>query len=124
MLIRTWRLAAILLTALSMGAALAHLLELPAKIALDGPTWVTLLNTLYPPAFGTVGATFEVLAVLSVTALAFLVRRRHPAFGWTLRDQWEYTHAVRAVLQVVALSAALTFSVIVETPRRVEISAR
>lgn len=37
---------------------------------------------------------------------------------WTqLRLQWEYTHALRAVLQIAAL-AALLFSVLAETPRR------
>jgi hypothetical protein len=39
--------------------------------------------------------------------------------AWTLlRVQWEYAHAVRAVLQVAALGA-LVLSVIAETPRRV-----
>lgn len=37
---------------------------------------------------------------------------------WTqLRVQWEYTHALRAGLQVAALGALL-FSVLAETPRR------
>ena len=157
MLLRTWRLVAIMLTALSMGAALAHLLEMPAKLNVDGAMWLTLLQTLYPPAFGTVGAACEVGAVVGVIALAFLVRRRRPAFGWTLlaaicliathaafwiwvapvnatmgpltpetlppewvrlRNQWEYTHAARAVLQIIAL-AALVLSILVETPANV-----
>jgi hypothetical protein len=155
MLLGTWRLVAIMLTALSMGTALAHLLEMPAKLNIGGAMWLTLLQTLYPPAFGTVGAAFEVGAVVGVVILAFLVRRRPPAFGWTLlaaicliathaafwiwvapvnatmgpltpetlppdwmrlRNQWEYTHAARAVLQVIALGA-LVLSIIVETPR-------
>ena len=59
-MLRSWRLATIMLTALSMGTAFWHLLEMPAKI-------------------------------------------------------WEYSHAVRAVLQIVAL-AALAYSVVLETP--------
>ncbi|MGZ8943084.1 MAG: anthrone oxygenase family protein [Methylobacter sp.] len=42
------------------------------------------MHTLYPPAFGTVGAFFEVGAVVLAAVLAFLVRHRQPAFGWTL----------------------------------------
>jgi hypothetical protein len=143
-----------MLTALSMGTALCHLLEMPAKITYDGALWLTLLQTLYPPAFGTIGAFFEVGAVVTAVVLAFLVRRRRPAFVWTLlgalclvaahaafwiwvapvnakmlpltvetlpadwlglRDQWEYTHAARAVLQIVALGA-LVLSILVEVP--------
>lgn len=143
-----------MLTALSMGVALCHLLEMPAKIAYDGALWLILLHTLYPPAFGTIGASFEVGAVVTAVVLAFLVRHRWPAFGWTLlgavclvathtafwvwvapvnatmapltpetlpadwmrlRDQWEYTHAARAVLQIIALGS-LVFSILVETP--------
>lgn len=151
---RGWRLLTIMLVALSMGTALCHLLEMPAKLAFDGALWLTLLQTLYPPAFGTAGAFFEAGAVVTSLVLAFLVRRRRPAFGLTLfgafcvgaahaafwvwvapvnaimasltpetlpldwmrlRDQWEYTHAARAVLQVIALGA-LVHSVLVETP--------
>ena len=153
MLVKIWRLLTIMLTALSMGTALCHLLEMPAKITYEGALWLTLLQTLYPPAFGTIGAFFEVGAVVTAVVLAFLVRRR-PAFGWTLlgalclvvahaafwiwvapvnatmspltpetlpadwmrlRNQWEYTHAARAVLQIVALGA-LVFSILVEIP--------
>jgi hypothetical protein len=153
---RALRLLTIMLTALSMGAALCHLLEMPAKLTYDGTLWLTLLHTLYPPAFGTIGAAFEVGAVVSAVLLAVAVRRRRPAFGWTLlgalclvaahaafwiwvapvnatmgaatpdalpanwmalRDRWEYTHAARAVLQVVAL-AAFVVSLLVEIPAR------
>ncbi len=59
MLVKIWRLVTIMLTALSMGTALCHFLEMPAKITYDGALWLTLLQTLYPPAFGTIGAFFE-----------------------------------------------------------------
>jgi hypothetical protein len=154
MLVRIWRLVTIMLIALSMGTALCHLLEMPAKITYDGALWLTLLQTLYRPAFGTIGAFFEVGAVVTAVVLAFLVRQRRLAFGWTLlgafclvaahaafwvwvapvnatmapltpetlpadwmrlRDQWEYTHAARAILQIFALGA-LVFSILVEIP--------
>ena len=145
-----------MLTALSLGPALSHLLELPAKMIYDGALWLTVSKTLYA-TFGTVGAAFEVGAVVATVVLAILVRLRRPAFGWTilaaacvilthaafwiwlapvnatiaaltletlpadwmaLRNQWEYTHAARAALQIVALGA-LTLSILVETPANV-----
>jgi hypothetical protein len=154
MLVRISRLVTVMFVGLSMGPALCHLLEMPAKLDYDGALWLRLLHTLYPPAFGTVGAFFEVGAVVLAGVLAFLVRHRQPAFGWTLlgalclvsshaafwiwivpvnltmtsltpetlpadwmrlRAQWEYTHAVRAVLQTAALGA-LVFSILIETP--------
>jgi hypothetical protein len=153
MLLRTWRLLTIVLIALSLGPALGHLLELPAKMAYEGPLWLLVSQTLYG-TFGTMGAAFEVGAVVAVVLLAIGVRGRHPAFGWTLmgtlcvlaahaaywvwlapvnatiatlaadtlpsswtelRRQWEYTHAARAVLQLIALGA-LVFSVLLEIP--------
>jgi hypothetical protein len=153
MLIKPWQLLTILLTALSLGPALGHLLELPAKMSYGGALWLTISQTLYA-TFGTVGAAFEVGAVVATVILATLVRHRWPAFGWTLlaaicvlvthaafwiwlapvnatiatltpenlpldwmrlRNQWEYTHAARAVLQIIAL-AALVHSILVETP--------
>ena len=152
MFLRLWRLLTILLVSLSLGAALGHLLELPAKMSYAGPLWLTVSQTLYA-TFGTIGASFEVGAVVTTVVLVILVRQRRPAFGWTLggalcvaaahaafwiglapvnatiaaltvetlsadwmelRDQWEYTHAARAVLQFIALGA-LVFSVLVET---------
>ncbi|RJQ81463.1 MAG: DUF1772 domain-containing protein [Desulfobacteraceae bacterium] len=156
MLVKMFRFIAIMLTALSMGVALCHLLEMPAKMTFDAALWLTLLQTLYPPAFGPIGGYMEVGAVVTTVLLTFMVRRRRPAFHWTfmaafcmvaahaafwiliapvnaamlpltpetvpadwmrLRDQWEYTHAARAVVQIVALGA-LVLSIIVETPTR------
>lgn len=149
-----WRFFTIMIIVLSLGPALAHLYELPAKIAFEGELWLELLQRLYPPAFGTAGAFFEVSGVVSAAVLVFLVRHRRPAFGWTmagalflaasdgafwiwvapvnaamapltaetlpanwsaLRDQWEYAHAARAVLQLLGLGA-IVMSLILETP--------
>jgi hypothetical protein len=158
MALKVFRLITILLTALSMGVALAHLLEMPAKLRFDGTLWLTLLQRLYPPGFGRFGAAFEGGAVVALAVLPWLMRRRGcgSAFGWTLaatiamisahavfwvwvspvnsvmqplnpatlppdwitlRDQWEYAHATRALLQIGALSALL-ISLLVEIPDR------
>lgn len=153
MLIKYWRFLTIMLAVLSLGPALGHLLELPAKMTYEGAFWLKVSQTLYA-TFGTVGAVFEVGAVAATVVLAVLVRQRRPAFNWTvlaalcviashaaywvwlapvnamiavltpetlptdwigLRNQWEYTHAVRAVLQIIAV-AALVYSILVETP--------
>jgi hypothetical protein len=154
MLIRTLRFGVIMLTAISMATAFAHLLEMPAKLKFDSSKWLALLQTLYPPAFGPIGGVAEVGAVVGIVLLAFVVRRRRAAFRWTLlaavclisahvcfwilvapvnaamlpltpetlppdwtrlRDQWEYTHAARAVLQIMALGG-LVVSLLVEIP--------
>ena len=162
MFVQTWQFITIMFTALSMGMALCHLLEMPAKMTYDGALWLTLLQTLYG-AFGTIGAFIEVGAVVTAVVLAFLVRQRRLAFVWTflgavclvaahaawwvwvapvnatmapltletlptdwigLRDQWEYTHAARAVLQIIALGA-FVFSVLPErTPSLLSHPAR
>jgi hypothetical protein len=151
--LRLWRWLTLMLIALGMSAAMAHLLEMPAKLDYDGGMWLHLLQTLYPPAFGPVAGYLEAGGVLTVVVLAFLVRHRKPAFRWTLvaaacmvaahaafwvwvspvnavmlpltpetlpahwmrlRDQWEYTHAARALLQIVSV-ATLAYSFLVET---------
>jgi hypothetical protein len=153
MLIKSWRFLTMMLTALSLAPALAHVLELPAKMTYEGALWLKVSQTLYA-TFGTVGAAFEVGALIAAVLLAIMVRSRKPALVWTifgaacliashaafwvwiapvnatiaaltidtlpaswvdLRTQWEYTHAARAVLQIVALGALL-ISILVETP--------
>lgn len=151
---RSLRFVTIMLTALSLGAAFAHLLELSAKRTYDGALWLKLLQTLYP-MFGRVGGVCEIGAVVTSFVLVIAVRKRPTAFRWTLlaaaslaathaifwiwvapvnaalaplsaetlppdwtrlRDQWEFAHASRAILQIVAL-AALVVSILAELPR-------
>lgn len=85
MLIRSWRFVTILLVALLLGLAFAHVLERPAKMQYDAALYVTLQKTLYvawgPP---NVGGILEPAAIFATIALAFLVRRRRPAIWLTL----------------------------------------
>src|SRR5690606_25657962 len=81
---KTLRFLAIMLTALSMGTAYAHLLEMPAKLNYDGETWLQLLQTLYPPAFGTVGGASEIGAVIATIVLVLMIRKRRDAFRWSI----------------------------------------
>lgn len=81
--VRRWRLLTIMLTALSLGPALGHLLELPAKMTYEGALWLKVSQTLYA-TFGTVGAVFEVVAVVATVVLVMMVWQRRPAFGWTI----------------------------------------
>jgi uncharacterized membrane protein len=136
---------------------MTHLLELPQRMKFDQQIWVkvTVFENVYR-LFGSVGAAFEITAILTAIVLAFLVRRRGATFYWTLggaiffvlafvswivfvapmnaefakwltnsipadwtryRDQWEYTHAVNALIKIIGLSL-LAISVLVETPRK------
>jgi uncharacterized membrane protein len=81
----TWlRLLALALTALTAGLTFAHVLEMPAKLAYPPDLYVALQNTLYV-SFGppNIGAFVEPGAILAVVVLAFVVRRRRPAFWLT-----------------------------------------
>jgi Domain of unknown function (DUF1772) len=148
------RLLTIMLTALSMSAAFAHLLEMPAKIHYDGPKWLNLLQTLYP-TFGKVSGVCEIGAVVASFILVVAVRKQPNAFRWTLlgtsclaathaifwiwvapvnatmvpltpetlpvdwtrlRDQWEFSHAIRALLQIAALDS-FVLSILSELPK-------
>ena len=81
--VRRWRLLTIMLTALSLGPALGYLLELPAKMTIEGALWLKVSQTLYA-TFGTVGAVFEVGAVVATVVLVMMVWQRRPAFDWTI----------------------------------------
>ena len=76
------RFLTIMLAALSMAMAFSHLLQLPPRLSFDGPTWITTQRvfTLY----GSLGALIEVSAVVLAALCAYVVRRRSPAFQWTL----------------------------------------
>jgi hypothetical protein len=140
-----WRLLSVLLVALVVGLAFAHVLERPAKMDYDARLYTTLQQTLYrewgPPNFG---GFLEPAAILATLVSAFLVRRNRPVLwltlvagallllafpivfmwivapvnhqflssapgqappGWAdLRVRWELGHAIRFVLQLVALA--------------------
>jgi amino acid permease len=136
---------AIMLTAIAMGAALAHLFELPNKININAADYLTVQRNydnwwivgLFVPlallavlaltlALRGTGAPF----ILALVALLLLVAELAVFWGitapvnratqnWTmlpanwqeLRAQWEYSHAARAILYVLALGA-LTLSVL------------
>ncbi len=155
MFLRIWRFVTIILAVLTVGTSYAHALELPAKINYDAALWTTLQQSLYW-GFGHIGGYFEGITVLlAAPMLTFLVRKRQPAFQWTLtgmicfvlaffvvffaftepmnreifqwtpqsvpadwtraRNQWEYSHVARFILQLTGLGAFL-ISVLVETP--------
>lgn len=157
MFIRTWRFITLILTSLSLSLSMAHLLELPQRMQFDHQLWVrvTVFENVYR-LFGSVGAAFEITAILTAIVLVFLVRRRGSTFYWTLggaillvlafvswivfvapmnaefarwlvnpvpadwtryRDQWEYAHAINALIKIIGLSF-LVISVLVETPKK------
>jgi uncharacterized membrane protein len=155
--IRTWRFLTMILTSFSLSLSMAHLLELPQRMQFDQQLWikVTVIENVYK-LFGSVGAVFEITAILTAIVLVFLVRRRGSTFYWTLggaiflvmafvswivfiapmnaefakwltnpvpmdwtryRNQWEYAHAVNALIKMIGLSL-LVISVLVETPKQ------
>lgn len=85
MLIKTWRFATILLVALILGLAFAHVLERPAKMLYDATFYFAVQKTLYvewgPP---NIGGFLEPIAILATLSLAFIVRKMKPAFWLTL----------------------------------------
>jgi hypothetical protein len=123
---------------------MAHLLELPQRMKFSQQLWVavTVFENVYR-LFGSVGAVFEIGAILAAIVLAFLVHKRRSVFYWTLagavllvlafvswilfvapmnaefarwltnpvpadwtryRNQWEYAHAINAIIKIFGLS--------------------
>jgi uncharacterized membrane protein len=155
--IQTWRFITLMLTSFSLSLSMAHLLELPQRMQFNQQLWVrvTVFENVYK-LFGSVGAAFEITAILTAIVLVFLVRKRGSSFYWTLggviflvvafvswiifvapmnaefakwltnpvpadwrqyRDQWEYAHAINALIKIIGLSL-LVISVLVETPQK------
>ncbi len=74
-----------MLASFSLSLSMTHLLELPQRMQFDQQLWVrvTIIKNIYR-LFGTVGATFEIAAILTAIILAFLVRKHGSTFYWTL----------------------------------------
>ena len=83
MTLKVMRYVSLLLVALTLGMTFAHVMEIPGKLRLDGATWLAVQHNLYV-AFGVVGAAIEVLAIVLTWLLVLMVRRRRPAFSWTV----------------------------------------
>ena len=79
--IRTWRFITLMLAAFSLSLSMTHLLELPQRMQFDQQLWVrvTVVENVYK-LFGSVGAVFEITAILTTIILTFLVRRRGLTF--------------------------------------------
>jgi hypothetical protein len=77
MLLKTWRFVTVVLAALTMAMAFAHLMEMPARMGWDQTLWVgsTVTGGLYK-MFGSVGAFINVAALVGLSGLVFLVRKR------------------------------------------------
>ncbi len=83
--IKTWQFITLMLASFSLSITMTHLLELPQRMKFDQQLWVkvTVVENVYK-LFGTVGAVFEIAAILTAIVLAFLVRDRGSNFYWTL----------------------------------------
>jgi hypothetical protein len=76
--LRLLRFSSIMSTAVAMTAAVAHLMELPAKRRLEPPLYVRLHRTLYWN-FGRIAGPAEAIATIATGALAWRLRRQRPA---------------------------------------------
>jgi hypothetical protein len=83
MALKAVRVLSLVFVALILGLTFAHVLEIPGKLRLAGPDWLTVQQNLYV-GFGTVGAVVEVLAILLAWAVALMARDRRPALRWSL----------------------------------------
>jgi hypothetical protein len=81
-MVRALRWISLLATAVPLGATVAHVMELPNKLVLDGPLWLAVQQNLYR-GWGPFIGPFEIVAIVTTWALAYLVRARHPAFALT-----------------------------------------
>jgi hypothetical protein len=75
--LNAWRFSSIMATATAMTAAVAHLMEMPAKMAYEPALYVRLHRTLYWN-FGRAAGPAETLAVVTTGTLAWWTRKRRP----------------------------------------------
>jgi hypothetical protein len=74
-----------MLASFSLSLSMTHLLELPQRMQFYQQLWVrvTVFENV-SKLFGSVGAAFEITAILTAIVLAFLVRKHGSTFYWTL----------------------------------------
>lgn len=83
MSLRMWRFVTLVFASLSMAMAFSHLLQMPPRMSYDAFLWRSTqsIYRLYGPP---IGAILESGAWMLSLFLCYLVRRRGPAFRWTL----------------------------------------
>jgi hypothetical protein len=79
MMVNAFRFLSLVLTALVMGLAFCHVVQMPPKMVLGGPEYLLTLR-MYG-GFGPVGALLEPGAIVAAIVLATLVRRRRREFA-------------------------------------------
>jgi Anthrone oxygenase len=80
--LKTTRFASLILAALMLGMGVAHLMQLPSRMAWDQYLWVgsTVQGGLYE-AFSTVGALISIATVVALALTAYFVREHdRPGF--------------------------------------------
>lgn len=77
--LRIIRAIALITTAVTLSAALAHVLELPNKLQLDGSLWLAVQQHLYR-GWGPFIGPFEIASVPATWALVYLLRDRGAGF--------------------------------------------
>ena len=100
MLTQAFRFLSLVFSALILGSAFCHVLEMPVKMAMAGADYM-IIQQIYA-GFGPIGAVLEPAAIMSAAALAFLLRGRR-AF-------------VPALTGAIALAVALLVWVAVVSP--------
>jgi Domain of unknown function (DUF1772) len=93
--------------------------------ALSTAIFLSIFARKHRPAFALAWAGAACMAAAQVAWWLFVFPVNSQMVDWTpeslpenftqLRDQWEYTHAARAILQIVGLGS-LVLSVLAETP--------
>ena len=86
-MLRPWNL---ILAAAAVLAPMAHVLELPNKLTLDGPLWVAIQQHLYRGWGPVIGGPIEVAALATTLALVIIRRGRHETGLLTLAAALAY----------------------------------
>jgi hypothetical protein len=85
MALKVLRFASLFPVTLIFGLAFCHVMEVPGKLRLNGTDWLAVRRHFYVALGAPIGASIEVLSILSAWALALAVRRRRPTFFyWTI----------------------------------------
>jgi hypothetical protein len=80
----------LILSAAAVLAPMAHVLELPSKLTLDGPLWVAIQQHLYRGWGPVIGGPIEVAALATTLALLIIRRRRRETGFLTLAAALAY----------------------------------